>query len=131
MDELHWRVDWKAMPWKMCTIMRWAPDATEQCAPIVGTSVANAVEVFGGSPLWVSCWACFASGLEQDDMALAMQATDRQVQRALASLLRGMRSVAEDPDQFSPVVHDVIAVLKKDAQKQQGGDGAQNDNANA
>ena len=77
----------------------------------------------------MSRWACFASGLDTDDLASALRATDSQAQRALAQLLCGARPVADDPDQFSLVAHDVIAALKV-AQKQQKGDGVQKD-ANA
>jgi hypothetical protein len=119
LDELHWGVPWAEVPWTVGDLDRWCPDETGQMRMVHSMPLARAAEVFSlAAPLWVSCWACFAGGLSPGDLQRALSASDRAVVVAFASLARLPRSLDEDPDQFSPVVADVLDKLKKTAKPQ-------------
>ena len=79
MDESFWHIRWEELPWTISKVLRWSPDATEQCAPIVDLPLVDMVRRFGASPLWVSRWARFASGLSEDELDLALQTKDRAI----------------------------------------------------
>ena len=122
MDESFWHIRWEQLPWTMATILRWTPDATDQCLPITEMLLTDVVKKFGCSPLWVSCWACFASRLSVDELGLAMRSTDRDLQKAATTWVRKNNSACsleEDPDQFSPVVRDLLEQLRMLAQQQE------------
>ena len=122
MDESFWHIRWEQLPWTMATILRWTPDATDQCLPITEMPLADVVKKFGCSPLWVSCWACFASRLSVDELGLAMRSTDRDLQKAATTWVRknnSASSLEEDPDQFSLVVRDLLKQLRMLAQQQE------------
>ena len=76
-----------------------------------GDVIEEVVHRFGSSPLWVSCWACFASGLSQDEVDMAMRTKDRDLQKVATRLGRSPGTLAECPDQFSLVVRDLLAQL--------------------
>ena len=111
MDESFWHIPWEEVPWTMSKVLRWTPDATDQCVPIAEMSLKEVVHRFGASPLWVSCWACFASGLSQDEVDVAMRTKDRDLQKVATRLGRSPGTLEEHPDQFSPVVRDLLAQL--------------------
>ena len=111
MDESFWHIPWEEVPWTMSKVLRWTPDATDQCVPIAEMSLKEVVHRFGASPLWVSCWACFASGLSQDEVDVAMRTKDRDLQKVATRLGRSPGTLEECPDQFSPVVRDLLAQL--------------------
>ena len=79
MDESFCHIRWEEFSWTISKVLRWSPDATEQCAPIVDLPLLDMVRRFGASPLWVSCWARFASGLSEDELDLALQTKDRAI----------------------------------------------------
>ena len=119
MDELYWHIQWDQLSWPMSTILRWSPDATDQCSDIAEMSLEDVSRRFGTSPLWVSCWACFASGLSKDELDFAMGVKDRDLQRVALAWGRHKGAVETDPDQFSLVVRDLLAQLRLLAEQQQ------------
>ena len=64
-------------------------------------------------PLLVSCWACFASGLSQDEVDMAMRTKDRDLQKVATRLGRSPGTLEECPDQFPLVVRDLLAQVKR------------------
>ena len=71
--------------------------------------------------LWVSCWACFASGLSEDELDLAMRTKDRDLQKVAMAWVRNNNnsgSLEKNPDQFSPVVRDLLTQLAELAANQ-------------
>ena len=121
MDESFWHIRWEDLPWTLSTLLRWTPDATDQCVPIAEMHLADVVHRFGCSPLWVSCWACFASGLSEHELDLAMQTKDRDLQKVAMAWVRtnnNSGSLEKNPDQFSPVVRDLLTQLAELAANQ-------------
>jgi hypothetical protein len=119
MDALFWHTPWHVVPWTMGQLAKWCPDETGQCVCIAEMPLSEAVDRFSCSPLMVSCWACFGSGLDEDEVQKVMQASDREVNIHLLRLSRRCRpeDLEGNPDQFSPVIRDILHELlsSKDA----------------
>jgi len=112
MDAHHWHVQWHTLQWTMSKIARWCPDEKNQCGSIAEMPLQEAQERFACSPFMVSCWACFGSGLSQDELQTVLTATDRAVYMQVHRLTRRChQSLEENWDQFSPVIQDIIKGL--------------------
>ena len=86
LDDLVWRIDWARPPWSsmpMSTILRWTPDEAQHCTPIAKMTAEAVCRVFGMSPLWVSCWACFSGSLTDDDVKVLEGVPERQFLHAV------------------------------------------------
>ena len=75
--------------------------------------MAEVVQRFSCSPLTVSCSACFASGLSDNQLKAALEVGDRTLLIHTSKLKnKGFRgSLSVSPDQFSPVVRDPVDLI--------------------
>ena len=88
----------------MSTILRWTPDEAQHCAPIAKMTAEAVCRVFGMSPLWVSCWACFSAGLTDDDVKVLWGVPERQFLHAVEEFEQAMFCGKVEEDRFSPIV---------------------------
>jgi hypothetical protein len=97
----------------MASVLPWTPDEGGHCDPIAGMPVSEAVRRFGVAPLWVSCWACFAGGLSEEDCGRLLEADARRlyyvVHRHEANWVPFAPGLVVD--QFSPMVHTFLDAL--------------------
>ena len=90
---------WRSI--RMSQVLEWTPDENNHCDAIQGMLCEDVLRVFGMSPLWVSCWACYSSQCTPDDIHLIRGTAEAEFQ----DIADEWRSVADDgeDDKFPPM----------------------------
>ena len=68
----------------MPAVLKWTPDGTGQCEAIADMPLGEVVRVFGYSPLLISGFTCFASAVDEFQMASLFRAPERELFRVVA-----------------------------------------------
>ena len=120
-DDLVWHIDWASSPFdsmKMKQVLRWTPDENHECDPVANLTCKEVHRAFGLSPLWVSCWACFAGFLTASDEEALMRTPERQFLRPVESFEKALHNEFSMEDTFTPTMRDFLGVARGDVDAQ-------------
>ena len=116
-DDLVWHIDWASPPFdsmKMKQVLRWTPDENHECDPVANLTCKEVHRAFGLSPLWVSCWACFAGFLTASDEEALLRTPERQFLRPVESFEKALHNEFSMEDTFTPTMRDFLGVARGD-----------------
>ena len=84
-------------------IKAWLPDELAHAAPLDGMSTVEAYNVFAVSPLWISCFACFAAQLRSHIGQEMLEIELAKVRPARERIMKG--------GNMWPAMHSVVAAI--------------------
>ena len=101
-------IEWTEPPLgslSMAAVLQWTPDERGFCDVIADMPLREAVRVFGYSPLLISGFACFASAVDEVQMACLFQAADRDLFGVVAKWRKELEAASPDDEtvSFSPM----------------------------